>query len=58
MVKYMPANARDVSDPGLIPGSGRSVGEGHENPIQYSCLKDPMDHDAWQAMVHRVARAG
>ena len=58
MIQNTPANARGVRDPDLIPGSGISVGGGHGNPLQYSCLKNPMDHDAWQAMVHRVARFG
>ena len=58
VIKNTPANARDVREPDLIPGSGISIGGGHGNPLQYSCLKNPMDHDAWQAMVHRVARVG
>ena len=49
MVKHLPANAGDV---GLIPGSRRSPGEGHDNPLQYSCLKNSMDRGAWQATVH------
>ena len=44
VIKNPPANAGDV---GLIPGSGRSPGEGHGNPIQYSCLENPMDRGAW-----------
>ena len=55
VVKRMPANARDTGDMGLIPGSGRSTGEGNGNPLQYSCLENPMDIGAWQAIVHRVA---
>ena len=55
VVKRMPANARDSGDMGLIPGSGRSTGEGNSNPLQYSCLENPMDIGAWQAIVHRVA---
>ena len=46
MVKNLPANA---GDPGLIPGSGRSPGEGNGNPLQYSCLGNPMDREAWRA---------
>ena len=42
---------------GLIPGSGRSSGRGHGNPLQYSCLENPMDRGAWQATVHRVAKS-
>ena len=47
MVKNPPANAGDVRDAGLIPGSGRSPGEGNGNPLQYSCLENPMDRGAW-----------
>ena len=43
---------------GLIPGSGRSPGEGNGNPLQYSCLENPMDRGAWQATVHGVTRVG
>ena len=42
-IKNLPANAGDVRDAGLIPGSERSPGEGHDNPLQYSCLESPMD---------------
>ena len=48
--------ACNAGDPGLIPGSGRSSGEGNGNPLQYSCLENPMDRGAWQATVHGVAR--
>ena len=48
-------NARDM---GLIPGSGRSPGEVSGNPLQYSCLGNPMERKAWWAAVHRVARVG
>jgi len=41
----------------LIPGLGRSVGGGHGNPLQYSCLKNPKDRGVWQAMVHKVAKS-
>ena len=41
------ASASNVGDPGLIPGSGRSPGEGNGNPLQYSCLENPMDGEAW-----------
>ena len=44
-------------DPGSIPGSGRSPGEGNDNPFQYSCLKNPMDRGAWQATVHGVTKS-
>ena len=56
-VKNLPANAGDIRDVGSIPGSGRSLGGGHGNPFQYSCLENPMDRAAWQAAVHRVARS-
>ena len=51
MVKNPPANAGHVRDVGLIPGLGRSPGEGYGNPLQYSCLKNPMDREAWPATV-------
>ena len=53
MVKNPPANAGDT---GLIPGSERSVGGGHGNPLQYSCLENSMDRDVCQATVHQVAK--
>ena len=49
--KESACNARDL---GLIPGLGRSPGEGNGNPLQYSCLENPMDRGAWQDTVHRV----
>ena len=52
VVKNLPANSGDV---GSIPGSGRSHGDGNGNPLQYSCLKNPMDRGAWRARVHGVA---
>ena len=48
--------ACNAGDPGLIPGSRRSPGEGHGSPVQYSCLKIPMDRGAWWATVHGVAK--
>ena len=57
MVKNPPANAGDVRDTDVIPGSGRSPGEGHGNSLQYSCLENPMDRGAWQAAVRRVAKS-
>ena len=57
MVKNPPTSAGDIRDVGLIPGSGRSLGGGHGNPLQYSCLENPMDRGAWQATVHRVAES-
>ena len=54
MVKNVPANAGDM---GLIPGSGRSPGEGNGNPLQYSCLENLMDRGAWWATVHEVTKS-
>ena len=54
MVKNPPANAECVRDVGLNSGLGRSLGGGHGNPLQYSCLENPMDRQAWQATVHRL----
>ena len=51
-VKNPPANAGDTGDTGSIPGLGRSLGEGYGNPLQYSCLKNPVDKEAWWATVH------
>ena len=48
------ASASNVGDLGLIPGSGRSSGEGNGNPLQYSCLENHMDREAWWATVHGV----
>ena len=57
MVKNPPANAGDVRDAGLIPGSGRSPRGGLGNSVQYSCLENPMDIAVWQATVHRVTKS-
>ena len=57
VVKNPPPNAGDVRDMGLIPGSGRCPGGGHGNPLQYSCLENPMDRGAWGAIVHRVTES-
>ena len=57
VVKNLPANAGDVKDMGSIPGLGRSPGGGYGNPLQYSCLENPMDRGAWWAAVHRVAKS-
>ena len=56
-VKNLPANAGDVRDTDLIPGSGRSPGEGNCNPLQYSCLDNPMDRGTWQATVDKVTKS-
>ena len=53
-IKVSASNAGDL---GLIPGSGRSPGEGNRNPLQYSCLENPMDRGAWQTTVHRVPKS-
>ena len=55
MFKKMPANSGDIRDVGLIPGSGRSPGGGHGNPVQYSCLENLMNRGDWRATVHRDA---
>ena len=57
MVKKPPANAEDARDMGLIPGSGRSPGEGNGNPLQYFSLENPMDRGTWWTIVHRVAKS-
>ena len=57
VVKNPLANAGDLRDASLIPGSGRCLGGGHGNPFQYSCLKNPIDRGAWWATVHRVAQS-
>ena len=57
VVKNLPANAGDIRDTGSIPGLGRSTGKGHGNPLQYSCLENPMDRGAWWATVHGVAKS-
>ena len=51
------ASAYNAGDPGSIPVSGRSPGEGNGNPVEYSCLENPMDRGAWQATVHGVAKS-
>ena len=55
-VKNPPANARDISDVGSILGLERSPEEENGNPLQYSCLENPMDRGAWRATVHRVGK--
>ena len=56
VVKNLPARAGNAGDAGSVPGLGRSPGGGHGNPLQYSCLENPMDIGAWWATVHRVAK--
>ena len=53
-VKNPPVSVRDMSS---IPGSGRSLGEGNGNPLQYSCLGNSMNRGAWRTTVHRVAKS-
>ena len=57
MVKNLPANAENVRDAGLIPGSGRSSGGGPGNSLQYSGWENPMDRGAWWATVYRVTQS-
>ena len=57
VVKNLPASVGDTRDLASIPGLGRSPGEGNDNPLQYSCLENPMDRGAWQATVHMVAKS-
>ena len=56
MVKNPPANAGDPGEVGSIPVLGRSPGGGNGNPLQYSCLKSPIDRGAWQATVHGITK--
>ena len=56
VVKNTPANGRDVRDVGTVPGWGRSPGEGHGHPLQYSCLEKPTERGAWQATVRGVTK--
>ena len=56
-VKNLPADAGDIRDPGSVPESGKSPGGGHGNPLQYSCLENPMDRGAWWAVVHGVTKS-
>ena len=55
--KNLPANVGHVREAGSIPGSGRSPGGRHSNPLQYSCLENPTERGAWQATVHGVAKS-
>ena len=57
MIKNLSANAGDSRDAGSIPELGRTLGGGNGNPIQYSCLENPMDIEAWWATVHGVAKS-
>ena len=55
--KESACRAGDTRDTGSVPGLGRSLGEGHGNPLQYSCLENPMDRGAWWATVHGVVQS-
>ena len=57
MVKNPPANAADTGDMSLIPGSGKSPGEGNGNPLKYSCRENSMDRRAWRASVQRITKS-
>ena len=57
IVKNPPANSGNKRVSGSIPGLGRSSGKGHGNPLQYSCLENPMDRGAWQTIARRVSRS-
>jgi len=57
VVKNPLVNEGDLRDSNSIPGLGKSPGGGHGNPLQYSCLENPMDRGAWQATVHGVAKS-
>ena len=57
VVKNLPANAGGAGEAGLIPGLGRSPGEGHGNSLQYSCLENLTDREAWWATVHKVPKS-
>ena len=57
VVKNSPAHSGDIGDLGLIPGLGRSSGEKHGKPLQYSCLENPMDRGAWWATAHGVRKS-
>ena len=57
MIKNLPANTGDTGDLALIPGLGRSTGGGNGNPLQYSCVENPMDREAWRATVRGVAKS-
>ena len=57
VVENPPANTGDIRDTGSVPGSGRSPGGEHGNPLQHSCLENPMDRGAWWATVQGVAKS-
>ena len=57
VVKNLPADSGDISDVDSVPGSERPAGGGNGNPLQYSCLENPMDRGAWWAIVHKVTKS-
>ena len=57
VVKNPPASLGDLRDMGSIPGLGRSIGGGNSNPLQYSCLENPMDRGSWWTTVHKVTNS-
>ena len=57
VAQMVKVSAYSVRDPGSIPGSGRSLREGNGNPLQYSCLENPMDGETWQATIHAVTKS-
>ena len=57
VVKNLPGNAEDTGDSGSVPGLGKSPGEGNGNLLQYSCLENPTDREAWRATVHKVTKS-
>jgi len=57
VIKNPPANVGDLRDVSSIPGLGRSLGEKNGYPLQYSCLENPLDREAWQAIVHSFAKS-
>ena len=58
VVKDLPTNAKDLREVDSVPGLGRLPEGGHGNPLQYSCLENPMDRGAWRATVHGVIKSG
>ena len=57
VVKNAPSNERDIRDLDSVPGLGKSPGGGYGNPLQYSCLENPIDREAWQVTVHGEAKS-
>ena len=57
VVKNLPVSAGDIGDVGSIPGLGRSPEETHGNPLQYSCLENPMEGGTWRATIHRLIKS-